>query len=768
MGSTALPTDGATVDHRTSRRQRAGHLVLLSLSVWFGLALSSQSLEASSTASPPSPLTPLEQVTTQAENALRQDEPQQADSAYRDVLLESWLLRGGLDVLDQDWQAAETAYQTASSVALETHRAQVSLALVLLQQGKSVEAINRLRRVVSQRPDDPRPRRQLAQALVAAGRPDEAVEELVEALAIQPEDAETAFALAAGYVRQNNLKDAEAQFERVRALRPLAQTDVLIGRIYRDARFFDPARQALRAALEADPTVPRAHYYLATILLLEGGRDVLEQAMERLHQELEHHPNEALTHLYLGMALTESQRYAESLPHLDVALRQSFTRLDGLRFSGRSLLRLDRLDEAIPQLEEALELAVRAKARPSQLATIAYQLGQAWRRSGDEDNAQHYFTQAETFNDALIEADRDNFERLVANNLELESFDALELPSEAKLLQGLSPQQRQALRGDLHQSLARAYFNLGVLVLRGAIPTQHQHQRAANLFGRAAEIAPEYPQVQFSWGASLFNSDRFDDAVAPLERALSAEPQRPDVRRMLAMACLNSHRYERAATLLADDTERSEQRELQYAYALALVRSGQPDAAGAIFDQLLAQHDDWAALHVLSAQAHAQRENYPAAFDALTEALRLDPKVADAHETRGNMYLRQGLLEEAEASLLAELELQPQDHQSRYLLATTLDLNRQTERAQEELRHVLLAQPRFADARYLLGKILLAEGEAAEARIHLQAAAELAPEDPNIFYQLGQANQRLGKVDAARQHFETYQRLKKAEREVTP
>lgn len=715
-----------------------------------------------------SPLSALERATVRAESALRQDEPQRADSAYRDALLEGWLLRGGLDVLARDWRAAEIAYQTASTVALETHRGQTSLALVLLQQGKSTEAIHLLRRVVSQRPADPRPRRQLAQALVAAGRPDEAVEELIEALAIQPEDAESAFALAAGYVRQNNLDAAEAQFERVRALRPLPQTDVLIGRIYRDARFFDPARQALEAALEANPTVPRAHYYLATILLLEGGRDVLEQAMERLHQELEHHPDDALTHLYLGMALTESQRYAESLPHLDVALVQPFTRLDGLRFSGRSLLRLNRLDEAIPRLEEALGLAERARARPSQLATIAYQLAQAWRRSGSEDNAQLYFARAEAFNDALIEADRSNFERLVANNLELESFDALELPLETKLLQGLPPQRRQALRQELHQNIARAYFNLGVLVLKGAIPTEHQHDRAARLFGQAATASPDYPQVQFSWGASLFNSAQFDAAVAPLERALSTEPQRPDVRRMLAMACLNSRRYDRAADLLADDPERLTQRELQYAYALALVRSGQPDAAGTIFDQLLSQHGDWAALHVLSAQAHAQREDYPAAFDALAEALRLDPKVPDAHETRGNMYLRQGRLDEAEASLLAELQLQPQDHQSRYLLATALDLNRQAGRAQEELRKVLLAQPRFADARYLLGKILLAEGEATEARGHLQAAAELAPEDPNIFYQLGQANQRLGKVDEARQHFETYQRLKKAERAVTP
>ena len=102
----------------------------------------------------------------------------------------------------------------------------------------------------------------------------------------------------------------------------------------------------------------------------------------------------------------------------------------------------------------------------------------------------------------------------------------------------------------------------------------------------------------------------------------------------------------------------------------------------------------------------------------------------------------------------------PVDHQSRYVLATVLELDNQPQAALREVELVLDAEPDFADARYLRGKILLEDGRVDEAAAQLLAAAELAPEDPNIRNQLGLAYQKLGDREKAREQFEIFQRLK--------
>ena len=701
-----------------------------------------------------------ERAIVEAERALQKQELQIAESRYRDALLEGWLLRGALAAAEGDFEGAEAAFEEAGRSAAETRRARTYLALVQLRLGRPEEAANLLREVVARQPRRISARRQLAQALVAAGRPEEAVQELEEALALQPEDAESAFNLATGYLRLGKLAEAERLFGQVRAARPIPQTEVLIGRMYRDYKYFDEARQTLAKALEMDPRVRRARYYLGTVELLASGRDGLEDALERFESELEIAPDDPMTNLYLGLALAESWRYEEALPRLAQAESWPPARLDALRYRGRSFLGLNRPDEAVTELERALAEAEASGARDRQLSSIHYQLGLALRRAGQAEEAGEHFEAAESFSGKLIEGERERFQDFLDDSLDRErEGTALQLPVEVTALRNSSAEQRRQIEKSLRTGLARAYFNLGVLQIQ-----RQRVARAARLFEHAVEADPSLPQLQRSLGIAYFNSERYAAAVAPLTAALAQEGDNAELRRMLALAYLNSDAYEEAANLLTDDPRRRDDPSLQYAYAMALTRSGRASQARAIFDALLLENADWPELHVLLGQAHAQADDYDAAIAALEKALELRADVAEAHATLGDLYLRQGRLEEAERELRAELAAHPGDLRSRYLLATVLDLSRQPEAAKTELGEVLAAQPDFANARYLLGKILLAEGEAADARGHLEAAARLAPEDPNIFYQLGQAYQRLGRAELAARQFEIYRDLKQKER----
>ena len=328
-------------------------------------------------------------------------------------------------------------------------------------------------------------------------------------------------------------------------------------------------------------------------------------------------------------------------------------------------------------------------------------------------------------------------------------------PWTAPELEAVPRADRPALRRRVMTALASAYLNLGVMEAQG-----QRFTRAAELLETAAEVDPAFPKVQYSLGVALFNALQFDKATGPLARALADQPQDIALKRMLAIAWLNTEAFDKAAELLRDDPGREGDASLQYAYGLALVRGNRLSEAEPIFARLLARHGDSAELNVLLGQAHAQRGDYDAAIQSLKRALELKPDVAEASAALGVIYLKQGRLPEAEAALRAELKGHPSDVKTAHNLATVLDRQGRPEEALALLREVLKAKPDFADARYLFGKVLLAQGAAEEAAQHLDAAARLAPEDANIHYQLGQAYQKLGRSDAAREQFEVFQKLK--------
>ena len=696
---------------------------------------------------------------TEAENMLRRDEPQAAESRYREALLEGWLLLGDLHRAAGSPADAAAAYGHALVSALEVRRPLLALAELALEQGDPEGAANHMRRLLARTSGDGRAIRLLARAFDAAGTPELAVQQLEGAAAESPEDLETLFALATGYLRLQRPEAAAELFEKLAEERPGPPTWVLVGGTYRDFGEYDRARAALEGALRQDPKTPRAHYHLGLLELASEGRAAFDEAIKRFERERDTSPEDPVNSLYLGMALVAARRFEEALAPLDVAAQSNLGRLDALLHQGQALLGLERPDEAAAALQGGLDLT---EARPpgsldpGRMESLHYQLALALRRSGREDEARPHFAAAERYSVASTEHSRDRLASYLADRQEEgreAAFAAVSLVDTP--VSGLGPEERGRLFGVAKTFVARASFNLGVLATQA-----RRFTRAAGHFEQAASVDPDFPRVQYSLGVARFNAGQFEQATTPLSKALERQPDDLALRRMLALAWLNAEIYDRAAALLATDPARAADRSLQYAYGLALVRSGRTVEAQPIFDRLLAEHADWPELNVLLGQAAAQEGDFESAVEHLELAIELRSDVAEAQATLGNIYLRQGRLEEAGAALRAGLATHPVDHQSRYVLATVLELDNQPQAALREVELVLDAVPDFADARYLRGKILFEEGRVDEAAAQLLAAAELAPEDPNIRNQLGLAYEKLGDREKAREQFEIFRRLK--------
>ncbi|MGH9346843.1 MAG: tetratricopeptide repeat protein [Vicinamibacterales bacterium] len=700
---------------------------------------------------PPNPATALDRTVAAAEAALRVGELHIAESRYRDLLLEAWLVLGELHVAAGKLDEARNAFRRASASAVDAAPAFHALALVHLRMGQAGEAVALLTRLATEDRRNIQTRRLLAQALVAAGEPKEAVQTLEEARAVAPDDPELAFALATGYLHLKKVEAADLLFARVVTARPIPQTYLLIGRTYRDFGLYDRARAAFEQALHLDPRIPRAHYYLGTLAVMSEGILRLDDAIREFREERRIAPADPLTNLRLGMALVEARRPAEALGPLEAAAGVPSAPADAFLYLGRCQLALDRPEAAVASLRRALE---RSRPEDIRIRHIHYQLALALRRSGAATEAAAHFEQAEQASARRADADREQLARYLTDTDARPGESLRMLPPELPFA-ALSPAERTALAGRATTALARAYQNLGVMQAQA-----QRFVRAAELFTMAADVAPEFPQVQYSLGVAYFNAEQHQQAVAPLERALAAEPGHADTRRMLALALLNSDQYARAASLLAADPRRESDSSLQYAYGVALVRSDRAADAEAEFERLLAAHGATPELKVVLGQAHAQQGDYDSAISELQGALALRPDVSEANATLGLIYLKQGKLADARTALRAELQAHPGDVKAAHTLATVLDLEGDRQQAIRLLRSVLSARPDFADARYLLGKILLAGGAAAEAADQLEAAVRLAPDAANIHYQLAHAYLKLGRAGLADRHFEIYRQIK--------
>jgi tetratricopeptide (TPR) repeat protein len=507
-----------------------------------------------------------------------------------------------------------------------------------------------------------------------------------------------------------------------------------------------------------DPRVRRAHYYLGTAALMEEGVVRLDDAIREFRQELALAPDDPTTTLRLAMALVEARHFQEALPLLERSVRTSSGAAEAWGFLGRCQLGLDRAADAVVSFRRALEIMT-AKDRvstldaddPERLRLLHYQLGTALRSAGAAADADREFAEAQQLSVRRAEADRERLSQYMADAPERVQL----FPLDVRGFETASVAERAAAADQVRAAIARSYLNLGIMHAQAG-----RFVRAAELFESSAEVEPRFPQIQYSLGVAYFNAQVYDKAMPALRHAREEQPDNADLRRMLALASLNADDYAAAADLLRDDPQLRSDPSLQYAYGLALVRSGRADEAERIFSRVLAQNPDVPELNVLLGQAHAAQGDFASAIASLRRAVELKRDVADANAALGVIYLRQGNLAAARDALAAEIAAHPRDVKARSTLATVLDLQGQSDEALQQLRAVIAVNPNHADARYLFGKIVLARGAAAEAVEHLELAARLAPNDANTHYQLGQAYQRLGRTELAAREFDIFQTLK--------
>ncbi len=353
---------------------------------------------------------------------------------------------------------------------------------------------------------------------------------------------------------------------------------------------YDVAAAEFRAALHLDPTlVMRARFPLAVALFEMKESAEARREFEAVRREKGDHPNISY---YLGRLDLEDQNFESAIRNLNQAIaRPPFP--DTAYYLGLACFRHGDLALAEKWLKHAAQL----NPRDSQ---AQYQLGLVYRKEGREEDGK----------------------KALALSAELRRRDAdeskLRMECARKLDEGPHSEARAFCQQIYDPDDADKLTRLGTLY------GQHGDLEAAlEPLRRAAELAPQAPQMQYNLAFTYYRLNRFEDARAPLARAVE---RWPDIFQLNSL-------YGAVLLKLGEDGAACEA--LRRAHLLQPQDSG---VANLLYGALLG----------LGRRDQAARR-YPDALHSFDEAAKLHPADPEPHRSLAEIYTLTGQASEAAA-----------------------------------------------------------------------------------------------------------------------
>lgn len=259
---------------------------------------------------------------------------------------------------------------------------------------------------------------------------------------------------------------------------------------------YDLAAAEFRAALQLDPTLTlRARFPLAVALFELHQSDEARKELEIVRGEVGDHPNVLY---YLGRLDLDSRDFQGAIRNLSqAAAKPPFP--DTAYYLGYAYFKQGDLKSAEKWLKDATELTPRD-------ARVPYQLGLVYRKEGLEQEAA----------------------KTLALSEEMRQRDSKESQLRMECGQKLDQQKTDpSLKQEAHAICDQLYDpdNPEKLTALGTIYGQHGDLEAAlRPLRRAAELAPQSPQMQYNLALTYYQLGQFEQARLPLANSLKRWP----------------------------------------------------------------------------------------------------------------------------------------------------------------------------------------------------------------------------------------------------
>ena len=251
----------------------------------------------------------------------------------------------------------------------------VEEARALVEQGRSLQALQVLEEASRARPEDATIRHALGVLYAAGGRVEEALQHIERAVALAPNDTSYAYAQGDLLYRSERLEEAKAALEKAA---DVPESLILLAAIYEKLGPKDAMFSALGRYLDLRPEDQSARRMLGQKLEAEKRYD---DALVTYRGGRGGPDDPVLLYHAANLLSRDRESYAEAEAQVRKALEISPEMLEARLLLARILERSERYEEALPELE-------RTRKDHPEASQVYYNLATAYRRAGRLDEAQ--------------------------------------------------------------------------------------------------------------------------------------------------------------------------------------------------------------------------------------------------------------------------------------------------------------------------------------------------------------------------------------------
>jgi tetratricopeptide (TPR) repeat protein len=638
------------------------------------------------------------------------------------------MLRGAARSALKDTEGARADADRALALDPKNEDAVALRAALYQHDGDLPAAIKVVSDAVTRRPSSAPLRDILANLYSSAHQPDKAEEQLRALIKLQPDQMIFREQLASLYSRTNRVDDAQKVLnDAVKALPASDQAKLMLADFLTQKRSAEEGEQTLRRFIAAAPDDYTLRMGMGVLLQRTNQIDKAIAAYSDIVKRADTSPNGLIARDRLAAIALMQKREADAHKLVDEVLKANPRDNDALQMRGELSLAHGDSTGAIADLRAVLRDQPRSVSANGLLARALFE-------HGDVGLAE------EPLRTAVAIAPNDVQVQLMLSQVLLR----LQRPEQAVTV--LEEAVRRVPDADpLREALIRAY------VVKRDLPAA---AKAADEFQAAK---PNSAAAYFLAGLVARADNRLDDAQKLFEKALSIEPHAFDVVSELARLDMQRGRGAQAvariqALVAADPKNPVWQNLLGEIY----LQQNNFAAAQTTFAQVVQLQPTWWAPYRLLAMAKLGTGDVDGAIQQYQAALKVAPKEPALLSELGQLYQRQGRVDDALALYDRWVQQDPSSQVAANDLAMLLALFRNDRTSLDRALKLSAAfvssnNPSLLDTN---GWVHFKRGEYTDALPVLQRAADLTPKSDEIRYHLGMTELHSGQTQRARADLE--------------